>query len=200
MSRCPHARGGVPKLSENELNGLTVVPTHVGVFRLFWFTRKLIECCPHARGGVPVRTPLPHTIHALSPRTWGCSCWAWSYRLALSVVPTHVGVFRLFWFTRKLIECCPHARGGVPVRTPLPHTIHALSPRTWGCSCWAWSYRLALSVVPTHVGVFRLFWFTRKLIECCPHARGGVPVRTPLPHTIHALSPRTWGCSCLRER
>jgi hypothetical protein len=192
---CPHARGGVPKLSENELNGLTVVPTHVGVFRGDVTVFEVAFGCPHARGGVPLEAFIDNKSQELSPRTWGCSYKIASLVACSCVVPTHVGVFHLGYDILRGIQSCPHARGGVPTQKDAQDFLSKLSPRTWGCSLPLVTATAQSRVVPTHVGVFRCFCPLSAMQASCPHARGGVPFISAIKRALVRLSPRTWGCS-----
>ncbi len=71
--KCPHVRGGVPKL-----------------FRL----AAELEKCPHVRGGVPMTCWRRRSGHEMSPRAWGCTAGGWLPSGTTKNVPTCVGVYR----------------------------------------------------------------------------------------------------------
>ncbi len=152
-----------------------VVPTYVGVFRVFLACAGVIRSCPHIRGGVPGTLPTPRSNTALSPHTWGCS--AGGSCLAVRCVR------------------CPHIRGGVSLMSFARAVSKPLSPHTWGCSSTLPVQNRARAVVPTYVGVFRTSDLQRFIHSSCPHIRGGVPARRAAPPTRAGLSPHTWGCS-----
>ena len=214
-SRCPHARGGVPKsqtidsavvplsprtwgctgVFDVQSPSCSVVPTHVGVYRPVRAWRHRGRRCPHARGGVPSACWFCPFQSELSPRTWGCTGLRWYRRAHELVVPTHVGVYRNNPHFGGTPISCPHARGGVPEIPVFATSPPMLSPRTWGCTDEGEERDRVLSVVPTHVGVYRPEARSPPLRVRCPHARGGVPTRGRRCKTSKTLSPRTWGCT-----
>ena len=214
-SCCPHARGGVPSASsltktaiplsprtwgctevrQNVTHFVSVVPTHVGVYRAHPDRPILPGCCPHARGGVPTWPPRATRASELSPRTWGCTGWSSLELFEPTVVPTHVGVYRNPVLSSVPASRCPHARGGVPAPRAKTASGLQLSPRTWGCTAFAQYVNDRHMVVPTHVGVYQVLVLLLVAASRCPHARGGVPWDTaPVTFQV-SLSPRTWGCT-----
>ena len=173
---CPHARGGVPPAVMSVMgtiglsprtwgctrtalgvqNGSAVVPTHVGVYPCSpgWRARHRSVVPTHvgvyrrAAGRTSGRNPL-------SPRTWGCTALTANWTVCGEVVPTHVGVYRRFSPRRSSSSSCPHARGGVPAGWGAARQGEALSPRTWGCTATESICLNGVTVVPTHVGVYR---------------------------------------------
>ena len=93
---------------------------------------------------------------------------------AVSVFPTHVGVFpsqNRFWTAAQSL---PHARGGVSFLKDFAVSMKVSSPRTWGCFLNARCFSWGLMVFPTHVGVFLYRRFVLFGHGGLPHARGGV--------------------------
>ncbi len=174
---CPHTRGGVPlRFTHTQVKGALsphtwgcsylarfrrwfrwVVPTHVGVFLLRAIIRPSSQSCPHTRGGVPISPIGAGRCWLLSPHTWGCSFIIVTRGAFRRVVPTHVGVFRTTPPSAARIGGCPHTRGGVPIIGVTGIPSIPLSPHTWGCSVVADFLYSFITVVPTHVGVFRCF-------------------------------------------
>ena len=137
-----------------EQKGMTVFPTHVGVFLLKRPPFMPFGGLPHARGGVsPVGVGCCEPSGS-SPRTWGCF---WASRFMperVAVFPTHVGVFLGIPVHARESRGLPHARGGV-----------------------SWTKAMSgydVSVFPTHVGVFLIVVLETGLRSGLPHARGGV--------------------------
>ena len=135
--------------------GKIVVPTHVGVYRRNKRDLFGIQSCPHTRGGVPSTINPKSWIVPLSPHTWGCTGQFLGKVPLIYVVPTHVGVYRFTWTWICLAFSCPHTRGGVPAIEKLRTTIQTLSPHTWGCTEMISVGKRVVTVVPTHVGVYR---------------------------------------------
>ena len=91
-----------------------------------------------------------------SPRTWGCFFGDYVLDTALTVFPTHVGVFLAVRSAKVSHFGLPHARGGVSQAPATYNDALASSPRTWGCFSWTTCPTAAAGVFPTHVGVFPL--------------------------------------------
>ena len=109
-----------------------------------------------------------------SPRMWGCFRTVLRSFNAVSVFPTHVGVF--------------------PFRATLELLLDRSSPRMWGCFQLPGLPKLLDAVFPTHVGVFLQVLFSSFYSYCLPHACGGVSREKPEPDPHPASSPRMWGC------
>ena len=192
--RLPHARGGVSTESRRTLNSLTVFPTHVGVFLMQGSFIQGFACLPHARGGVSRQAWRLARACGSSPRTWGCFSRGYGAQEAVTVFPTHVGVFPATRQGQAAPTSLPHARGGVSTVSLCIVRSHKSSPRTWGCFLDCRSCVDARKVFPTHVGVFPGRGRHCRSAPCLPHARGGVSLlqrRWLWPSTS---SPRTWGC------
>jgi len=52
-----------------------------------------------------------------------------------------------------------------------------------------------ISIVPTHVGVYRDIYDHFNPFDNCPHACGGVPRNVQIATIELILSPRMWGCT-----
>ena len=210
----PHARGGVsptrktariPMLSSprtwgcfrragRQVMGLSVFPTHVGVFLVTPRTPSRPPSLPHARGGVSRVDYMLRIFGGSSPRTWGCFFVAQAHDLPEAVFPTHVGVFLSKEGSGAELKCLPHARGGVsPVRLQ-EAAPDASSPRTWGCFRLERIRDTTRKVFPTHVGVFPHPRFPMTRSTGLPHARGGVSIMGAGRGSYALSSPRTWGC------
>ena len=156
-----------------------VFPTLVGVFLRHHARRLLQARLPHARGGVSQYFGIVYRLHSSSPRSWGCFSWQSPEALRFFVFPTLVGVFLVFSCHKKAINCLPHARGGVSLRS-LPRPRDAVSsPRSWGCFRVVFALQLHDCVFPTLVGVFLAYAFGMFALIGLPHARGGVSKKPP---------------------
>ena len=132
--KCPHVRGGVPRLHLAVCSRLTMsprawgctgarlaarrhgtnVPTCVGVYRHLTLAEDYRTECPHVRGGVPPGSIIFAFRCQMSPRAWGCT------------------VRGQVW--GKTGNQCPHVRGGVPAQNDNPASAPLMSPRAWGCT------------------------------------------------------------------
>ena len=191
----PHTRGDVPQTlsapvfslafsphtwgcSESR-NGssqrVRLLPTHVGMFRRDVLPGRRQTPSPHTRGDVPIMTarvaPRPH----FSPHTWGCSGSQGEVDAVDSLLPTHVGMFRSRVARPRSSRTSPHTRGDVPSSGCAVRPVGSFSPHTWGCSEGRRRSREARSLLPTHVGMFRVHNPKRRPRNSSPHTRGDVP-------------------------
>ena len=94
-NRCPHTRGGVPRVVADLRHTRLLSPHPWGCtesnLRIGSFGDPL---SPHPWGCTDADALTPHT-ETLSPHPWGCTGWRWHYRTANFVVPTPVGVYRV---------------------------------------------------------------------------------------------------------
>ena len=111
-------------------------------------------CLPHARGGVSRQAWRLARACGSSPRTWGCFSRGYGAQEAVTVFPTHVGVFPTVVLCATYKQGLPHARGGVSCNKTGTGGANKSSPRTWGCFYGFPVYRQIAQVFPTHVGVF----------------------------------------------
>ena len=154
-------------------------------------TRKSL---PHARGGVSRRFFPPRLCDRSSPRTWGCFLTAPNPARAVTVFPTHVGVFPTSASMTLRNSSLPHARGGVSALEDELGRGKRSSPRTWGCFHSIYKLVKAVKVFPTHVGVFHNGITFTRASQGLTHARGGVSMVFDSSDRIDLSSPRTWGC------
>jgi len=191
--RCPHARGDGPKTgtptrpesllsprpwgwTESRLKteeGISVVPTPVGMDRWHLAARRDPSRCPHARGDGPIGSATRHSTGKLSPRPWG---WTWCRLEPVEyerVVPTPVGMDRRPAEYNSSRSRCPHARGDGPYMET--------------------TSRYKDAVVPTPVGMDRCLSVPRRGHQRCPHARGDGPPAPLRSRENIELSPRPWG-------
>jgi len=178
----------------SDLN-ISIVPTHVGVYRNSCCYRIYYQNCPHACGGVPFGSWSCCQDSSLSPRMWGCTDTLELHFDSSLIVPTHVGVYRESFLHCLWQDNCPHACGGVPCFLKVQLLSYVLSPRMWGCTEIWFFWVASSSIVPTHVGVYRPIFMLKKLIQHCPHACGGVPYQVGHLESKYILSPRMWGCT-----
>ena len=174
--------------------GLSVFPTHVGVFPHVGTTDWMRACLPHARGGVSLQVTVTTSSTGSSPRTWGCFRHGTRSTLLFAVFPTHVGVFPPEHSKPPMNCCLPHARGGVSRSSGTTSYCASSSPRTWGCFRLCKVFRLNAVVFPTHVGVFLVLAGGVYAHGGLPHARGGVSTNRTRHRRTYPSSPRTWGC------
>ena len=153
-----------------------------------------VEGLPHARGGVSTHESGPGSPARSSPRPWGCFYGLVNIRREEWVFPTPVGVFLLVVTYAQVVDCLPHARGGVSRICPLSQTLDLSSPRPWGCFWWIWAITTRFQVFPTPVGVFLHSALRAHPPSGLPHARGGVSHCIKLWSVQCRSSPRPWGC------
>ena len=153
---------------------------------------------PHARGDGPFSPPYPLRGVTFSPRAWG-----WSGRVIIEilcekVLPTRVGMVRIYHRHDIAVHRSPHARGDGPAGLAALETRIQFSPRAWGWSARrGWPDRPEL-VLPTRVGMVRQGSLERALQDSSPHARGDGPAWGDSSTGCGAFSPRAWGWSELR--
>ena len=114
---------------------------------------------------------------------WGCTAAEPNTSTDLYIVPTYVGVYRKYHRMVCGLEDCPHVCGGVPYKSNTRVIKPKLSPRMWGCTGEKCSCVCDGDIVPTYVGVYRV-WYHKKNAKC-------------------ELSPRMWGCTgkcCTQEK
>ena len=186
-------------MSNNEWVDTIVFPAHAGVFPTQPVPRVIPTCLPRARGGVPTPDTSRCSWLRSSPRTRGCSPSGMPATPHQRVFPAHAGVFPGRWSFLASARSLPRARGGVPLEGWDASNMPGSSPRTRGCS-HSWS-RLSPSalVFPAHAGVFPTTPNLARARSRLPRARGGVPVPAAHNRKPQASSPRTRGCSQLRE-
>ena len=85
---------------------------------------------------------------------WGCFSDLYSIYSSIKVFPTHVGVFLVPGSAPTLGQSLPHACGGVSDGAISTHAVRQSSPRMWGCFSRQAGDGCAVTVFPTHVGVF----------------------------------------------
>src|SRR5450759_1061492 len=94
---------------------------------------------------------------SFSPRAWGWSGQIADVTLGMFVLPTRVGMVRYAANAGILCWRSPHARGDGPYFLPTFGCLRLFSPRAWG-----WSVRILHQlnrdeVLPTRVGMVRLY-------------------------------------------
>ena len=124
---------------------------------------------------------------------WGCFYFSSIPRSAITVFPTHVGVFPSRTLRSRIQRCLPHACGGVSYVYQCEIDIKESSPRMWGCFRGEEARLLLRVVFPTHVGVF-LYYIVLLFLYCSlPHACGGVSNSYIHLGVYYQSSPRMWG-------
>ena len=126
---------------------------------------------------------------------WGCTIFSSFFFLICLMVPTHVGVYRIDTGREFYLLHGPHACGGVPQLNIFNAMIREWSPRMWGCTELIANICNGLLMVPTHVGVYRLYQNLYQREKHGPHACGGVPQQHLKIVRILKWSPRMWGCT-----
>ena len=128
----------------------------MGVYRAKTKDASKLADCPYIRGGVPIISIKNGLVVLLSLHTWGCTGDRKSLSDCKEIVPTYVGVYRVFcrWF--QLCRYCPYIRGGVPEISYLRLIQNVLSLHTWGCTVLEDYENLDPQIVPTYVGVYRI--------------------------------------------
>ena len=155
-------------------NASSVFPTHVGVFLCVSIQIALIVCIPHSCGGVSIEPFHFFFVHLYSPLMWGCFLGDLLFLHLLEVFPTHVGVFLILVYVRKVKSCIPHSCGGVSQRPDRCTSWRGYSPLMWGCFLDEYVMDAIDAVFPTHVGVFPTIGFRWLARGSIPHSCGGV--------------------------
>ena len=130
-----------------------------------------------------------------SPRPWGCFRSLFLLAARLSVFPTPVGVFPIYYFLSILQFGLPHARGGVSQVHCITLKTAQSSPRPWGCFPLLPVIFKVSVVFPTPVGVFPREDCLLSLSAALPHARGGVSFSSLSTPNLSTSSPRPGGVS-----
>ena len=165
------------------------------MFRTSPTMMRPLSCFPHACGDVPCNESRVRYRDVFSPRMWGCSSQHHGSQPQQGVFPTHVGMFLVWIFPRSKSVRFPHACGDVPLARRVPTVMDVFSPRMWGCSEPILTISRALTVFPTHVGMFRWNGLWDNEPPGFPHACGDVPESRVFDSADFWFSPRMWGCS-----
>src|ERR1035437_5613535 len=110
---------------------------------------------PHPRGDGPDGRCTTQTARRCSPPAWGWSDCPHCEGGAMSVLPTRVGMVRLWILDLKPRRRAPHPRGDGP-ESALDFLDDIMcSPPAWGWSVIKRGIRYAPEVLPTRVGMVR---------------------------------------------
>src|SRR6266567_1062489 len=90
-----------------------------------------------------------------SPPAWGWSGIVLQISSQITVLPTRVGMVRIFARSRGRRRRSPHPRGDGPVVVGFQSTQAVFSPPAWGWSAVAQFGYSAVVVLPTRVGMVR---------------------------------------------
>ena len=170
----PHAWGCSGDYHYTPSRGF-VLPTRVGMFRMYFLKSPPSTCSPHTRGDVPYKFAHTRIARAFSPHAWGCSDIIVNRLSIIIVLPTRVGMFRRPSPTRGFSSRSPHTRGDVPLWATLAFHGRRFSPHAWGCSSDSVSGVRRALVLPTRVGMFRPVTSAGTRRKSSPHTRGDVP-------------------------
>ena len=210
----PHTRGDVPKREERAPSRpafsphawgcpglallvplvLVVLPTRVGMSRASSLARRKKPCSPHTRGDVPGHALALSSVQPFSPHAWGCPASRSPPGNCCSVLPTRVGMSRNRPRNAGTWAGSPHTRGDVPpsVVVVAPHAV--FSPHAWGCPGAGGKPPHRPWVLPTRVGMSRVFGNGASSGRSSPHTRGDVPKTRFGRHQMTSFSPHAWGC------
>ena len=112
---------------------------------------------PHARGDGPIPGSLLRSFIEFSPRPWGWSGDRTPDPAGDVVLPTPVGMVRSLREMPLSKKSSPHARGDGPIFGMIVQRAVQFSPRPWGWSALVLPFELVAQVLPTPVGMVRIF-------------------------------------------
>ena len=113
----------------------------------------------------------------------------------MSVLPTRVGMVRLWILDLKPRRRAPHPRGDGP-ESALDFLDDIMcSPPAWGWSVIKRGIRYAPEVLPTRVGMVRFPKTSRTNLPRAPHPRGDGPITAKIAKLPVVCSPPAWGWS-----
>ncbi len=152
-----------------------VLPTRVGMVRKIPALSPVSRGSPHARGDGPLFAADFARVAWFSPRAWGWSVRLKQEEFEIVVLPTRVGMVRTMWWEAVLRFGSPHARGDGPLCWLVCDPPAKFSPRAWGWSVERGNGLLPFRVLPTRVGMVRIFAADLDVPTGSPHARGDGP-------------------------
>ncbi len=176
-----------------------LLPTRVGMFRALAGASQYTKTSPHPRGDVPTSQVRTRRESFFSPPAWGCSAYSGRLRSQGGLLPTRVGMFRIFSSSLLSASTSPHPRGDVPEAQANGFIRSIFSPPAWGCSCHKGDRPLWRMLLPTRVGMFRAHRSGTRSLSASPHPRGDVPPKRTTCGFIKYFSPPAWGCSVMAE-
>ena len=152
-----------------------VLPTRVGVDRIAAISISARRCSPHTRGGGPPDAWYEVLRPMFSPHAWGWTDVTQTRIAELAVLPTRVGVDRIAGMcSARRSAFSPHAWGWTAEVGASPDGA-AFSPHAWGWTTNKLVGAVALTVLPTRVGVDRDSSDNWRCSRGSPHTRGGGP-------------------------
>ncbi len=195
----PHAWGW----SDSSLGfgaGTGVLPTRVGMVRYSRPHSAQTGSSPHTRGDGPEYMTHSKRDMAFSPHAWGWSGNRHGFRHCQSVLPTRVGMVRIFKNNLTFALCSPHTRGDGPIDTTASIWSQSFSPHAWGWSGDEIGRPLHRVVLPTRVGMVRRGVACVRCAAGSPHTRGDGPASHRFYSAHPKFSPHAWGWSGHRRR
>jgi len=177
-----------------ELEG-GVLPTRVGMVRLFALVQGLVNGSPHPRGDGPFGSPGFNPTRVFSPPAWGWSGWPDFSVMNHGVLPTRVGMVRIGASSMASSMGSPHPRGDGPIYDKVSAITAMFSPPAWGWSELSEPIQAAGVVLPTRVGMVRKERTAREVYRRSPHPRGDGPPSRSKPDQPGRFSPPAWGWS-----
>ena len=153
------------------------------------------NCSPHPRGDGPRATRISFFLAKFSPPAWGWSERNIMLRPNASVLPTRVGMVRKEILSLPCWYGSPHPRGDGPQQWTRPLRENSFSPPAWGWSDGELTESQKERVLPTRVGMVRVYWRRAKPIRRSPHPRGDGPQCSTDGRPSSMFSPPAWGWS-----
>ena len=177
----------------------------------------VIEFSPRAWGWSERGIRITHDDDRFSPRAWGWSVVPFRWDSFTCVLPTCVGMVRIYRGMFIGSPSSPHVRGDGPNPIPRPTVRDRFSPRAWGWSAVSGLGEREALVLPTCVGMVRTSRGWSPFHASSPHVRGDGPRRSRHELSMHRsphvrgdgptpcgnfslrseFSPRAWGWSVL---
>ncbi len=190
----PHAWGWSAP-SQHQRIDQRVLPTRVGMVRGQSIIGPSGLSSPHTRGDGPWDCRRKWTFGRFSPHAWG---WSWtfgSHGPNRAVLPTRVGMVRIYRINGPIWRGSPHTRGDGPACASFANRLQPFSPHAWGWSGASVEYNGRYKVLPTRVGMVR--GDAKQILASIgsPHTRGDGPALKHMPPNWQAFSPHAWGWS-----
>ena len=157
--------------------------------------RVLGVCSPHTRGDGPMAQGQSWRHLMFSPHAWGWSAPSAQPLTSSQVLPTRVGMVRIYRVAVDCSDCSPHTRGDGPADNAISWNIPKFSPHAWGWSAGRGDQILAEYVLPTRVGMVRDIGNGAYGSISSPHTRGDGPRQSIMRAPFFMFSPHAWGWS-----
>ncbi len=155
---------------------------------------------PHTRGDGPSTNARQSPAKRFSPHAWGWSAFCRAVGEGHYVLPTRVGMVRIYPKRQSARFGSPHTRGDGPNRPGVRVLGTWFSPHAWGWSAALRACNGLPRVLPTRVGMVRFPCTSEPRSTSSPHTRGDGPPVGMRRGRRWKFSPHAWGWSGMAGR